>query len=148
MPRYQNLADGGISEPVYGNRSTSKATSGPMNSRIGALFSWTDNNMASRNVTSRIGISFISIDKAKNYISTEISSWNLNDTVSDAVNEWNADVFSTIRVPVDNSANVTNLRLLYSSLYFMQWVSILSDRNCQDFWICLCTGLSVMYMEN
>lgn len=117
IPRYQNLADGGFTEPVYGNQS--RTTSGPMNSRVGALFSW-DNTTRTQNITSRIGISFMSIAKAKSYIASEIPSWNIHETVNDAVNEWNQDVFSKVRVPVDDtSSNITNLRLLYSSLYFM-----------------------------
>lgn len=115
MPRYQNLANGGIREPVLGNQT--KVTSGPMNHRVGALFSWNDGPASQ--IVSRIGISFISTDRARSYIDSEIPSWNLNDTVADAVQEWNRDVFSKIQVPIDDSANVTNLRLLYSSLYFM-----------------------------
>jgi putative alpha-1,2-mannosidase len=131
MPRYQNLANGGIPEPVYGNQSTNKATSGPMNSRVGALFSWANSAETAQNITSRIGISFISADKAKSYIASEIPSWNLDDTVADSVSEWNTDVFSKIRVPVDDvSANLTNLRLLYSSLYFMHLMP--SDRSGEN----------------
>jgi putative alpha-1,2-mannosidase len=91
-------------------------TSGTMNDRVGAVFSW--NSGPASQMTSIVGISLISVDHARNYASTEIPSWNLNDTVSDAVQEWNTDVLSKIQVPVDQSANVTNLRLLYSSLYF------------------------------
>lgn len=120
MPRNQNLANGGIPETIYGNSSTAKATSGPMNARIGALFGWNSDTVAPQNITSRIGVSFISIDTAKDYLNSEIPTWSLNDTITDAVNEWNTDVFSKIRVPTDSSANITNLRLLYSSLYFMQ----------------------------
>ena len=113
-------ANGGIPETLYGNSSTTKATSGPMNARVGALFGWNNNTTTPQNITSRIGISFISIDAANSYIGLEIPTWSLNDTVADAVNEWNTDVFSKIRVSTDSSANITNLRLLYSSLYFMQ----------------------------
>jgi putative alpha-1,2-mannosidase len=120
MPRYQNLANGGIPETVYGNQSTTKATSGPMNARIGALFGWSNDTTASQNITSRIAVSLMSIDTAKSYMTSEIPTWSVNDTVTDAINEWNTDVFSKIRVPTDSSANTTNLRLLYSSLYFMQ----------------------------
>ncbi|OKL58141.1 hypothetical protein UA08_06477 [Talaromyces atroroseus] len=132
MPRYQNLANGGIPEPVYGNQSTNKATSGPLNSRVGALFRWNNSPESTQNITSRIGISFISTAKAKSYIASEIPSWNLNDTVADSVHEWNTDVFSKIRVPVDDdvSTNITNLRLLYSSLYFMHLMP--SDRSGEN----------------
>ncbi|KUL81758.1 hypothetical protein ZTR_09409 [Talaromyces verruculosus] len=130
MPRYQNLANGGFPETVYGNHSTTKATSGPMNARIGALFGWNNDTAASQNITSRIGVSFISIDTAKRYIISEIPTWSLNDTVTDAVNEWNTDVFCKIRVPTDSSVNITNLRLLYSSLYFMHLMP--SDRTGEN----------------
>ncbi|KAH8703236.1 glycosyl hydrolase [Talaromyces proteolyticus] len=127
MPRYQTLANGGIPDPIYGNKTT-KATSGPMNLRVGALFSWDDG--AAAQVTSRIGISFMSVQKAKGYIASEIPSWSLNDSVAESVKEWNQDVFSKIQVPVDKSANVTNLRLLYSSLYFMHLMP--SDRTGEN----------------
>lgn len=127
IPRYQNLANGGFSQPVYGNNSKS-VTSGPMNQRVGAVFSW--NSSPASEVISRVGISTVSIAKAKNYITAEIPSWNLNDTVADAVKEWNTDVLSKIQVPVDSSANVTNLRLLYSSLYFTHLMP--SDRSGEN----------------
>lgn len=127
MPRYQNLANGGFSQPVYGNSSRT-VTSGPMNQRLGAVFSWQSGSASQ--VTSRVGISTISISKAHNYISSEISSWNLNDTVADSVKEWNTDVFSKIQVPINKSANLTNIRLLYSSLYFTHLMP--SDRSGEN----------------
>lgn len=99
-----------------------------MNNRVGALFSW--NNGPASQLTSRVGISFISADKARSYIQKEIPSWNLNDTVQDTVKEWNADVFNKVSVPLDASANMTNVRLLYSSLYFMHLMP--SDRSGEN----------------
>lgn len=91
-------------------------TSGPLHDRIGALFTFT----GAAQVKSRVGISFMSEQKACNYVKEEIPTWTLNDTVSNAVKEWNADVFSKIQVPLDSpTTNQTNLVLLYSSLYFM-----------------------------
>ncbi|OJJ48684.1 hypothetical protein ASPZODRAFT_158344 [Penicilliopsis zonata CBS 506.65] len=127
MPRYHNLANGPIPEPVYGNTSHT-ITSGPMNRRVGALFSWGDG--PAEKITSRLGISFISVEKARSYIDSEISSWNLTDTVDAAVREWNEDVFSKIHVPLDSSANMTNVRLLYSSLYFIHLMP--SDRTGEN----------------
>lgn len=49
-------------------------------------------------------------------MSKEITSWNLNDTVAAAVEEWNRDILSKIQVPVDSSQNHTNLVLLYSHM--------------------------------
>lgn len=72
----------------------------------------------------------ISAERACQYTNEEISSWNLNDTVNAAVQEWNEDVFSTIRVPTDDSQNRTELVLLYSSLYFMHLMP--SDRTDEN----------------
>lgn len=127
MPRYQNLANGGISEPEFGNQ-TDKVTSGPMNNRIGVLLSWNDGPAS--HITSRVGISSMSIDRARSYVKKEIPSWKLNDTVNDAVDEWNQDVFNKIQIPIDGSANMTHVRLLYSSLYFMHLMP--SDRTGEN----------------
>ncbi|CAI7577048.1 unnamed protein product [Penicillium glandicola] len=127
MPRYQNLANGGMSEPTFKNKS-SKVTSGPMNNRIGLLLSW--NHRPASHLTSRVGISSISIDRARSYIQCEIPSWKLNDTVAAAVKEWNEDVFNKVQVPLDDSANMTHVRLLYSSLYFIHLMP--SDRTGEN----------------
>lgn len=127
MPRYQNLANGGISEPTFGNK-TNRATSGLMNHRVGALFSWNDGPAG--HITSRVGISSISTERARSYIEKEIPSWKLNDTVADAVKEWNRDVFNKVQVPLDDSANMTHVRLLYSSLYFIHLMP--SDRTGEN----------------
>lgn len=99
-----------------------------MNDRIGALFSW-DAGQESR-INSRVGISFMSVDKARSYIRSEIPSWELDDTVRSAVKEWNNDVFSKIQVPLDDTANMTHVRLLYSSLYFIHLMP--SDRTGEN----------------
>ncbi|GES57475.1 glycosyl hydrolase [Aspergillus terreus] len=127
MRQYQTLANGGVSQPLYGN-SSEKASSGPMNDRVGALFSW--GSGPEPQVRSRVGISFISPDKARSYIRSEIPSWDLNDTVQSAVEEWNNDVFRKIQVPLDDTANLTNVRLLYSSLYFIHLMP--SDRTGEN----------------
>lgn len=127
MPRSQNLANGGMSEPTFTNTS-SKVTSGPMNNRIGLLFSWNDGPAS--HITSRVGISTISTDRARSYVQKEIPSWKLNDTVASAVKEWNEDVFNKIQVPLDDSANMTHVRLLYSSLYFIHLMP--SDRTGEN----------------
>lgn len=127
IPRYQNVVKGGVNEPTFGN-TTNKATSGLMNDRVGALFSWNDGPTA--HVTSRVGISTISTDRARSYVEKEIPSWTLGDTVADAVKEWNDDVFSKVQVPLDDSANMTHVRLLYSSLYFIHLMP--SDRTGEN----------------
>ncbi|KAL3496950.1 glycosyl hydrolase family 92-domain-containing protein [Aspergillus germanicus] len=123
----QGLANGQPSFPAYDN-STEKQSSGPMNDRVGAVFSW--NPDADTLITSRVGISFISVEKAQSYIRSEILSWALNETVESAVKEWNEDVFSKIQVPLDDTANLTNVRLLYSSLYFIHLMP--SDRTGEN----------------
>jgi putative alpha-1,2-mannosidase len=72
----------------------------------------------------------ISTERACHYKNKEISSWNLNDTISTAVEEWNTDVFSKIQVPLDDSQNRTNIVLMYSSLYFMHLMP--SDRTNEN----------------
>ncbi|KAL2839080.1 glycosyl hydrolase family 92-domain-containing protein [Aspergillus pseudoustus] len=127
MRSYQGLANGRPSFAVY-NNSTDKETSGPMNDRVGAVFSW--NIDTESIISSRVGISFISVEKARAYIGSEIPSWTLNDTVESAVKEWNEDVFSKIQVPLDERANFTHVRLLYSSLYFIHLMP--SDRTGEN----------------
>jgi putative alpha-1,2-mannosidase len=102
--------------------------SGPPNDRIGAIFSWASSSPSQ--IKSRVGISFISITKACAFKDSEISTWNLNTTVSSARDEWNRDVFSKIRVSTSPSQNKTNLILLYSSLYFMHLMP--SDRTGEN----------------
>lgn len=99
-----------------------------MNDRVGALFSWGDGPASQ--VKSRVGISTMSIERARSYIQKEIPSWDLQETVADAVKEWNQDVFNKMSVPLDGSANMTHVRLLYSSLYFMHLMP--SDRTGEN----------------
>ncbi|KAK5086016.1 hypothetical protein LTR70_007634 [Exophiala xenobiotica] len=76
------------------------------------------------------GISFISAQKACDYKDNEITSWNVNHTVQAAVDEWNTDVFSKIRVPLGNAEDETNIILMYSSLYFVHLMP--SDRTGEN----------------
>lgn len=99
-----------------------------MNDRVGALFSWDAGEKSS--ISSRVGISFMSVDKARSYIRSEISSWDLEETVRSAVDEWNGDVFGKIKVSLDDTANMTHVRLLYSSLYFIHLMP--SDRTGEN----------------
>jgi predicted alpha-1,2-mannosidase len=101
-------------QPKYTGTS---ARSGPVADRVGAIFSWTGTNSSSE-VKSRVGISFISVDKACAYKNAELS-WSIEATAQTTRDEWNRDVFSKIRVDTSEKANKTRLALLYSSLYFM-----------------------------
>jgi putative alpha-1,2-mannosidase len=84
---------------------------------VGALFTWNSTGSPSR-LRSRVGVSFISAENACRFKDAEITSWELDDTVNAAVDTWNNDIFSTIRVDTSESANKTDLTLLYSMLYF------------------------------
>ncbi|KAF2649874.1 glycoside hydrolase family 92 protein [Lophiostoma macrostomum CBS 122681] len=97
-------------EPTF---QDSSARSGPMNNRVGAIFSWNSTD----DIRSRVGVSFISVSKACAYKNEELT-WDIDKTVQAARAEWNRDVFSKIRVDTSDSANRTRLALLYSSLYF------------------------------
>jgi putative alpha-1,2-mannosidase len=110
--RQHTLSNEPIPHPTYRNRSTEE--SGPLTDRVGAVFTWPAGEAST--IKSRIGISFISSDKACSRLDEQISSWNLSDIVAAAVEEWNRDVFSKIQVPVDSSQNQTNQVLLYSHL--------------------------------
>lgn len=111
--------------PMYGNTSQESSM---LLDRVGAVFTWS--NSSSSTVRSRVGISFISADKACAFKDNEITSWNVNDTAQAAVDEWNQDVFSKIQVSTEPSQNQTNLVLLYSSLYFMHLMP--SDRSGEN----------------
>lgn len=128
----------------------SSAISGPNGDRVGALFSWAPSNISTNGATvsSKVGISFISSEKACNFKDTEISDWNLQATAKDVQNEWNNDVFSKVQVDTGPDANQTHLILLYSSLYFMHLMP--SDRTGEnplweseepswDDFYCICT---------
>ena len=125
MPRQHTFSDARIPQAILGNVSE---YAGPLNDRVGALFTWS--NSSSSTIRSRVGISFISSDKACNFKNEEIPTYELNATVSAAVQEWNQDVFSKVRVSTDSSVNRTNLVLLYSSLYFMHLMP--SDRTGEN----------------
>ncbi|KAK7749665.1 hypothetical protein SLS53_000243 [Cytospora paraplurivora] len=118
VSRYHTFSDEGPAEAILSDETyKSFAESGPLGDRVGAVFSW-DNGTA-RTIKSRVGISFMSVALACGFRDDEIHTWNIDDTVDAAVKEWNEDVFSKIQVATDETANITNLRLLYSSLYFM-----------------------------
>ena len=80
--------------------------------RIGAVFS-----SAQVNITSRVGISFLSSDKACDFVNTEIPIGTPLQSLVDAAKwNWNTEVFSKIQTP---ETDVPTLELLYSSLYGM-----------------------------
>ncbi|KAI0407913.1 glycoside hydrolase family 92 protein [Xylaria palmicola] len=127
-PGYHSFSGEPIGQPMFGSYGAMRQKSGSLSDRVGAVFSW--GATAPPQIKSRIGISMISAEKACKFIKEEIPSWDLNKTVSAAVDEWNRDVFSRIQVPTDESANRTNLVLLYSSLYMMHLMP--SDRTGEN----------------
>jgi putative alpha-1,2-mannosidase len=112
---FRTYGNGTISRPTY---TGSSARSGPLNDRVGAIFTWSNTTR----VKSRVGISFMSVDKACAYKDSELATWSIEDTMQAARDEWNRDVFSKIQVDTSESANKTRLALLYSSLYFMHLI--------------------------
>jgi putative alpha-1,2-mannosidase len=82
-----------------------------MADRIGTVFSFPASQSI---VKSKIGVSWISVDKACQFLS-EIPSWNLNETASKAVEAWENDIFSTIQI--SDTKNKTRLTMFYSAFY-------------------------------
>jgi putative alpha-1,2-mannosidase len=100
--------------PNMGGKSRKAAS---RHDTVGAVFSW-DASEAESRVRSRVGISFISVEKACAFKDAEIESWEIEETVDKAVEVWNEEVFGTISVDTGADANQTDLTLLYSMLYF------------------------------
>ncbi|KAF2797770.1 glycoside hydrolase family 92 protein [Melanomma pulvis-pyrius CBS 109.77] len=80
--------------------------------RLGGVFTF-----ASANITSRVGISYISTAKACQNVDNEIPlQTSLSSLVTKAKTRWNAEVFSKIQI---SSTNTADLQLLYSSMLGM-----------------------------
>ncbi|PNH26422.1 hypothetical protein BJF96_g10285 [Verticillium dahliae] len=79
--------------------------------RVGALFTFSTN---SSTVTSKVGISWISSDKACQFLNDEIPHWDLHVTVAEARDHWNNEVLSKIDA---NTQNQTLLEMFYTGLY-------------------------------
>lgn len=126
MVRYHTFDKGGTPQAIFSTAAlddsegvNSATASGPFvpGDRVGVLFSWTDGSAGT--ISSRVGLSFFSTADACQLKEDEISTWDFDSVVSDAVEEWNENVFSRVQVATDSTANSTYLTLLYSSLYFM-----------------------------
>jgi putative alpha-1,2-mannosidase len=125
MQRYHTYSDQAPPQAIFAD---GPQQSGPLNDRVGVVFSW--NSSEAAEITSRVGLSFISSAKACSFKEQEIPSWDLESTVAAAKSEWNDNVFSRIQVDASAAANQTNLALLYSSLYFMHLMP--SDRTGEN----------------
>ncbi|CAN8104585.1 unnamed protein product [Discula destructiva] len=81
-------------------------------SRLGVLFTFDE-----ANVTSRVGVSFISTTQACANVNTQIPAGTARETLTTATKDaWNNQVLSKITT---SDTNTTNLQLLYTSLYHM-----------------------------
>ncbi|OJJ50798.1 hypothetical protein ASPZODRAFT_11648 [Penicilliopsis zonata CBS 506.65] len=101
---------GSIAQPNGYASSTDRAI------RVGSLFTFRNVTQ----VTSRVGISWMSTEKACKNLHDEIPKGTSLDTVvKEAKAEWNDKILSKITI---NSTNETSLSLLYSSLYFMSLI--------------------------
>lgn len=93
--------------------------------RLGAIFSFDDSQ-----VTSRVGISFISVERACEHLEREIPAGKqLVTLVNDSKAKWNAEVFGKITT---SDTNPDNLALLYTSLYGMHILP--SNRTGESKW--------------
>lgn len=79
--------------------------------RVGSIFTFPSTVTT---LTSKVGISWISSEKACQFIKDEIPHNDLNQTVSDAKSQWNEEVLSKVDVKTDNQ---TQLEMLYTGLY-------------------------------
>jgi putative alpha-1,2-mannosidase len=89
--------------------------------RIGGLFSFPSNTTI---LKSRVGVSFVSTEKACQYIASELPTWDLEPIIDTAKIEWNNEVLS--KVTTTDKRNSTLLEMLYSGLYKMHLMP--SDR--------------------
>jgi len=88
------------------------ATRAVSNTRLGAVFSFSETK-----VTSRVGISFISTAQACSNVNTQIpSGTTLATLTSNSKKIWNDEVLSKVTT---TETNLGNLQSLYSSMYFM-----------------------------
>ncbi|KAI1861574.1 hypothetical protein JX265_009541 [Neoarthrinium moseri] len=78
--------------------------------RIGSLFEFPPNTTT---VTSKVGISWVSADKACQFIE-EIPAWDLEATIQAARDQWNTEVLSKIDIKTENQ---TQLEMFYTGLY-------------------------------
>ncbi|KAI1346863.1 glycoside hydrolase family 92 protein [Xylaria sp. FL0043] len=92
----------------YGSSASQNSTS-----RLGAVFTFN-----STNVTSRVGVSFISSEQACSNVDNEIPTGTTLDSLEANVKTaWTDGVLS--KITTTDTSNTTNLQLLYSSLYHL-----------------------------
>ncbi|KAF7176694.1 hypothetical protein CNMCM7691_003707 [Aspergillus felis] len=102
-------AQGSVKQESGFASSTSGST------RVGGVFSFQD-----AVVTSRVGISWVSTQKACKHVQDEIPhGTELTSVVEATKAEWNTTVLSKVTT---TNTNATTLELLYTSLYFMHLI--------------------------
>ncbi|KAL6718415.1 hypothetical protein ACLMJK_004504 [Lecanora helva] len=107
---FKTFAGNGTDLAEYG-----KSASAAGGERVGAVFSFSDSN-----VSSRVGVSFISSAQACQYIDDEIPTGTPYQTLVNAAKDnWNTKVLSKIQT---SSTDSNTLRLLYTSLYGMHLI--------------------------
>jgi len=101
--------------PVGGNsvvQPSKTATSNGMNDYVGGLYTFD-----AKTFTSRVGISWISNEQACQNVNREIpAGTKFSAVVQSTKDAWNTQLLSTITT---GATNQTSLKLLYTSLYFM-----------------------------
>ncbi|KAI1759288.1 glycoside hydrolase family 92 protein [Hypoxylon sp. FL1150] len=94
----------------------SDATSQSSENRLGAIFTFNDTE-----VTSRVGVSFISSKQACANVDREIPAGTTLDTLeTDVKTAWNDQVLA--KITTTDTSNTTRLQLLYSSLFHMSLI--------------------------
>lgn len=78
--------------------------------KTGALLRFTDK----LTVNMKLGISFLSTNKAKHNVENEIPHWNFDSVRKDLVNEWEKLV---CKIEIDESAPLAYKRMFYTGLY-------------------------------
>ncbi len=123
-PQSFQLFFGPYTDPYWPNATSAKATF--MNAttltggipgyqyadRIGAVFTFPTNNST---IMSKTGISWISVDKACQFLSSEIPDFDLDSVQEAAVAAWNEQVFTKINIT--NPYNDTLFTMFTSALY-------------------------------
>ncbi|KAL1597876.1 hypothetical protein SLS60_008363 [Paraconiothyrium brasiliense] len=79
--------------------------------RIGALFSFPPNSSV---LASKVGISWVSEDKACQFLEEEIPHWDLEKVQQAAKDRWNIEVLSKIDVQTNNK---TQSEMFYTAMY-------------------------------
>lgn len=87
---YDSTQQASMPKPVLKPFDSTSSVTGSSSTGVGALFTWT--NTSARVIESRIGISFISAEKACNFVADELPwTQTFNDTISNAKALWNGE---------------------------------------------------------